>query len=589
MSESAKRTRDLYPRLLSYAFEYKRYFFISFLGFVLFSTAQSLLLYTIELFINLLEGKPTKWVEFLPAVIVESVYLLPLIVIILSLARGIGYFFGHYYISRVGLNVVNNLRKQVFDHLLYLPKSYYDNGNSGEQISLVIYNIEQVTASVTRAVKVLFEDGLFLIGLLVVLFYLNWKLTLTFFAVIPVLSILVFIAARYFRRVSRIIQKTVGRVSHITNETIQGIDIVKSYTAEKIESTRFHSAANENLKYGVKYERFNAIQTPVIHFVIAIALAVIFLLVLLFWPEGQAGSAVVFVSAAGATGKPIKQLSTINSIIQRGLAAAESIFATIDNDPELNLGKTELTRAKGHIRLADISFAYKGEKQVLNRLNLEIEAGKSLALVGQSGSGKTTITSLLLRFYQAQQGTIEIDGFSINDITLNSLRKNISLVSQSPVIFDATVAENVCYGETFVDEERLKNALQNANAYDFVIKLENGVDTRVGESGGLLSGGQRQRIAIARALYKDAPILILDEATSALDNESEKLIQEALERLKRGRTTLIIAHRLSTVKDADSIVVLDQGNIIEQGQHDELLAANGAYASLYNAQSGSTS
>lgn len=589
MSAPSDHSRELYFRLLSYAFEYKRYFVICFIGFVLFSAAQSMLMYTIELFVNLLEGKPTKWVEFLPSPIKNSVFLLPAIVVVLSIFRGIGYFFGHFYISRVGLGVVNTLRKEVFDNMLYLPKRYYDLSNSGEQISLVIYNIEQVTGSVTRAIKILFEDGLFLIGLLIVMFALNWKLTFAFFTAAPILSVLVFIAARYFRRVSRKIQKSVGRVSHITNEMVQGIDTVRSYAAENKESDRFHEAANENLKLGIKYERFNAIQTPVMHTVIALSIALIFLLVLIFWPEGHSGTAVVFVTAAGATAKPIKQLSTINAIIQRGLAAAESIFAVIDNEKEQNTGTKQLHEVSGDIEFADVGFSYNNEKSVFEKLNLTIPSGKTVALVGQSGSGKTTIASLLLRFYEKQSGDILVDNLSIDDIDLKSLRKNIGVVSQSPVIFDASVADNVCYGEETVDNDKLLYALRNANAYDFVMELENGVDTQVGESGSLLSGGQRQRIAIARALYKDAPILILDEATSALDNESEKQIQNALERLKKGRTTLIIAHRLSTIKDADNIVVLDKGSIIEQGPHAELLKKNGAYANLYHSQAGSTS
>ncbi len=589
MSAIPARTRDLYPRLLSYAFKYKRYFIISFIGFVLFSSAQSLLLFSTELFINLLEGKPTnwRWLSILPTELVESIYLLPSLVIVLSIARGIGYFFGHFYISRVGLKVVNTLRKEVFDNMLFLPKKHYDTGSSGEQISLVIYNIEQVTASVTRAVKILFEDGLFLLGLLTVMLYQNWKLTLTFFTAAPILSVLVFIAARYFRRVSKKIQQTVGRVSHITNEMVQGIDVVKSYTAEQKESERFSSAANENLKYGIKYQRFNALQTPIMHTVIAFSIALIFLLVLLIWPEGQAGAAVVFVGAAAATAKPIKQLSTINAIIQKGLAAAESIFEVIDADKEQDSGSKTLENIRGEIEFSNVKFSYADGTPVLHALNLSIPAGRTVALVGKSGSGKTTIASLLLRFYNYQSGNITVDGNDISDITLNSLRGHISLVSQSPVIFDATVAENISYGDDAIDEEKLIDALKNANAYEFVMKLKEGIDTQVGEGGSLLSGGQRQRIAIARALYKNSPILVLDEATSALDNESEKQIQEALDRLKQGRTTLIIAHRLSTIRDADNIIVLDHGDIIEQGSHDELLKKQGSYANLYHSQSGS--
>ncbi len=584
MSDASQRTLDLYPRLLSYALNYKRYFLISFAGFLLFAAMQTLLFKTIELFINLLEGKPTEWIAFLPESLENSIYLLPIAVLVLSGLRGIGYYFGNYYISQVGLHVVNTLRKEVFDHMLFLPQRFYDKRNSGEQISLIIYNIEQVSASVTRAVRILFEDGLFLIGLLTYMLYENWQLTLAFLGAAPILSGLVFIASRYFRRISRHIQKTVGLVSHITNEAVQGIHTVKSYNAEHFESERFHGAADSNLKYSKKFERVNALQTPIMHFVISIALALIFLLVLLLWPEGQAGAAVAFVSAAGATAKPVKQLSTINSIIQRGLAAAESIFGVLDEEREKNTGTRNLTRAEGSIRFDKLEFAYE-DKPVIHALDLSIAAGETVALVGHSGSGKSTLASLLLRFYSAQRGEIYIDEQAIADIALPDLRRNIALVSQQAVLFDASVLDNVCYGAS-ADRARAEQALKDANAYDFVMAMEDGLDTAVGEGGSRLSGGQRQRVAIARALYKDAPILILDEATSALDNESEKLIQEALNRLKQGRTTLIIAHRLSTVRDADNIVVLDHGRIVEQGTHAHLLAQGGAYANLYHTQGG---
>jgi len=543
-----------------------------------------MLLYTIELFVNLLEGKPTKWVEFLPEALVNSVYLLPVIVIALSLSRGLGYYLGHYYISLVGLYVVNALRKRVFSQLIYLPQYVFDKSSSGEQTALVIYNIEQVTASVTKAVKILFEDGFFLIGLLCVLFFLNWKLTLIFFAAAPLMSLLVVIASRYFRRVSRKIQQSVGRISQITGEVVQNISIVKSYTAEQREESRFTNAADDNLKFNQKFERVRAIQTPILHTVIAVSLAIVFLLVLLFWPTGESGSAVVFVTAAAALGKPVKQLSTINSVIQRGLAAAETIFDIIDTDKEQDTGTQALENVRGDIHFQNIEFDYGNEKTVLKNVDLEIPAGRSIALVGASGSGKTTLTNLLLRLYELTGGDIKIDGISIADISLHSLRDHISLVSQNAIIFDASIIENVSYGAEQVDQNRVIEALKNANAYEFSVALEQGLDTPLGENGNILSGGQRQRIAIARALYKDAQILILDEATSALDNQSEKLIQDALEKLMQNRTTIIVAHRLTTIQNADKIVVMESGQIIESGTHDDLLTSNGAYSALYHSQ-----
>ncbi len=559
------------------------------LGFIVFAGAQAMLMFTIELFINLLEGKPTKWVAFLPQSLIDSVYLLPAVVIVVSIIRAIGYFLGHYNISRVGLHVVNALRKEVFSRLLFLPQFVFDKSSSGEQISLVIYNIEQVTASVTRAIKILFEEGFTLVALLITLFFLNWKLTLVFFAVAPVMSLLVFIAARYFRRVSRKIQQSVGKISQVTSETIQGIAIVKSYTAEDQEIKRFQNAADDNLKFSQKFERVKAIQTPVLHTVIAISLAIIFLLVLLFWPQGESGLAVVFVTAAAALGKPVKQLSNINAIIQRGLAAAESIFEVIDSEQENDTGVQKLEGVTGNITIENASFNYEKDKVALSNINLDISAGETLALVGQSGSGKTTLANVLMRFYELDEGQITIDGTPLENISIQSLRDNISLVSQNAVVFDTSIEKNVSYGSNELDRERVIQALKNANAYDFVMELEHGLETCVGESGSLLSGGQRQRIAIARALYKDSKILILDEATSALDNQSEKLIQNALEKLMENRTTIVIAHRLSTIQNANKIVVLDRGQVIEKGSHEELLTKSGAYSALYHSQVSTTS
>jgi lipid A export permease/ATP-binding protein MsbA len=575
----------LYRRLLGYAFQYRRYFIISIVGFALFAGTQALMAMILEFFLNNLENRPTNTFGFIPREITSALYFVPVSIIILAVFRGIGGFLGNFYMSRVGLGVVNDLRKSVFSHMMGLTQRYYDEKNSGELVSLIIYNIEQVTGSVTRAAKILFQDGFQVIAFLSVLLYLNWQLTLVFIAVIPLLGGLIYLASRYFRRVSRSIQLAVGKVTHIATESFQGIKLVKSFNGEPFEKKRFNSATDENLRFGIKFERVHAAQTPVLHFVIAGALAVLFLLVLLFWDD-TAARAVMFVSVAGGIAKPARQLTSINSVIQRGLAAAETIFDTLDMPLAEDTGRKQLNAPKGEISFNAVSFSYQPEQTALKSLNLQIRPGETVALVGASGSGKSTIVNLLLRFYDPQHGSITIDGVDIRELSLHNLRNNIALVNQQTILFNDSVVANIAYGceDQTVCRETAIDAAKNANADHFITQLEQGYDTKVGESGDRLSGGQRQRLAIARALYKDAPILILDEATSALDNESEKQIQKALENLTRGRTTLVIAHRLTTIENADKIVVLEQGEVLEAGTHDELLKNNGPYARLHSSQ-----
>lgn len=585
-TQDNSKTGTLYLKLLRYCLPYKHFFLISILGFSVFAGMETLLLRTIELFVNTLEGKPTQWVSLLPEHYTQSILFIPATIIVLSVFRGIGAYFGNFYMSRIGLNIVNTLRKEVFNHLIYLPQSFFDKKNSGEIISLIIYNIEQVTGSVTNASKTLFREGLQVIYFLSLMLILNWKLTLVFLFATPVLGSLVYMAGRYFRRMSRKIQIAIGRVTHITNESVQGIRLVKSYRGEPYESERFNQAIHDNLTFGTKFERVSALQTPIMHIVLASALSVIFLLVLLFWPAGNAAGAVLFVTTAGAIAKPFRQLMNINSMIQKGMAAAETIFQTLDLEKENDTGKKLLQNTKGEVIFSNVNFGYKENQKALNNFNLQIKPGQTVALVGQSGSGKSTIANLLLRFYNIDDGDITIDGLSINDITLGSLRSNIALVNQQTILFNDTIEANITYGtpNTIKDEVDIHNAADRAYASSFIHDLEGAYHAEVGEDGSKLSGGQRQRIAIARALYKDAPILILDEATSALDNESEKKIQNALETLKHGRTTIIIAHRLSTIENADQIVVLDKGHVVEVGSHIDLLKQNGYYASLHQTQ-----
>jgi subfamily B ATP-binding cassette protein MsbA len=569
---SEYNSAKLYKRLLTYALRYRWFLVVSLFGFVLFSAMEAAMAQMMEYFITGLEKRDAQYM-----------LAVPIAVVVLRVLHGLGGYLGNFFIARVGVNVVADLRKELFAKLVYLPTTYYDQHNSGELVSLLVYNITQVTGSVTNAVKVALRDGLTVVALLGLMLYHNWQLTLCFLITAPILGVLVSIASRYFRRISRRMQVTMGGVTHIANEALQGFRLVRSFVGQKYEIRRFNDNTDENTRLSIKYERVAALQGPVFQVVVAIALAVILFLVLLMWDD-NVGSAIAYLGASAMITKPLRQLTSVNEIIQKGLAAAETIFAVIDLKPEPDHGTQPLTVSAGRIELRDVHFHYGTDIHALRGINLTIEPGTTVALVGRSGSGKTTVTNLLLRLYDPASGAILIDGQDIREVALDSLRKQIALVNQQTILFNDTVARNIAYGNDEVDMERVREAAQHAHALDFIEALPEGFDTLVGEQGARLSGGQRQRLAVARALYKDAPILVLDEATSALDNESEKAIQAALETLQQGRTTLIIAHRLSTIENADVIVAMDQGSIVEVGRHAELLARNGYYASLYAAQ-----
>jgi len=563
---------QLYRRLFAYALNYSGFMVISVLGFLLFSAMEAAAAQMMEYFIAGLEKRDS-----------DFIFYVPLLVVVVRVLHGVGGYLGNFFIARVGVNVVADLRKELFAKMVYLPTTYYDRNNSGELVSLLLYNIPQVTGSVTNAVKIVLRDGLTVIALLGLMFYHNWQLTLCFLITAPILGLLVSIASRYFRNISRRMQRTMGGVTHIANEALQGFRLVRSFLGQKYEIQRFNLNTNENTRLATKYEKVAALQGPVFHIVVAISLAIILFLVLLLWDD-NVGSAIAYLTASAMITKPLRQLSSVNEIIQKGLAAAETIFEMIDMESELDAGDKPLQVSRGRIELRNLSFQYGPEVQALKHVSLTLEPGTTVALVGRSGSGKSTLTNLLLRFYDPDEGAILIDDQDIRTVTLASLRAQIALVNQQTILFNDTIARNIAYGSDNIDLERVKAAARSANALEFIKALPDGFDTLVGEQGARLSGGQRQRLAVARALYKDAPILVLDEATSALDNESEKAIQAALERLQKGRTTLVIAHRLSTIENADLIIAMDQGTIVEMGRHVELLAQNGYYASLYAAQ-----
>ncbi|MCL4117921.1 UNVERIFIED_CONTAM: hypothetical protein GTU68_000690 [Idotea baltica] len=506
----------------------------------------------------------------------------PLLIVLIALYQGLGSFFGNYFLAKVARGVIHDLRCNLFDNLMTLPNRYFDNNNSGHLISRITYNVTMVTGAATDAVKVVIREGLTVVFLFTYLLYMNWLLTLVLVAILPFLAILVTVASKKFRRQSRKIQDAMGDVTHVTSETIQSYRVVRSFGGESYEIKRFRKASNDNMRRSLKMTRTQAIYTPLLQLVIYIGMAFLMYLVLYLRGDASIGELVAYMTAAGLLPKPIRQLSEVSATIQKGLAAADSIFEQLDEIPEKDEGTLEPEIVSGRLEVRHLNFQYPGTNiSVLHDINFVAEPGQMIALVGRSGSGKTTLANLIPRFYQHETGEILLDNIDINDYTLRHLRKQIALVTQHVNLFNDTVTNNIAYGD-LIDKplDAIKQATMDAYAKEFIDKLPQGIETEVGENGVLLSGGQRQRLAIARALLKNAPILILDEATSALDTESERYIQAALERAVQGRTTLVIAHRLSTIEKADLILVMDQGAIVERGTHQELLALNGYYTRL---------
>lgn len=597
--QSVKTVSDskLYGRLLTYAFAYKWSLFLSFLGYVVYSLGNVLLADLTQFLLDSLGGQPMAGLGFVsqasqwiwpPGDKTPTDYAriaVPVAAVVLSLGRALGFFAGSYFMNKVARSVVHVLRTQLFDVLVRAPKAHIDKYSTGELLSKVTFNVEQVSGAASDALKTMLREGLTIIALVSYMLYLNWELTAVFFIVAPAIGVVVHVVGKHFRRYSKRIQDSMGSVTEVTAESLAGLDDVRIYGATEQISERFESVSLFNKQQSLKLAFVQAISTPIIQTLLALALGALFWFALdpAVLKEFSAGSLVAFITAAAQLGKPIRTLSNIQSIIQRGLAAAEDIFEQLDTELEQNTGGSTLGEVNGRVEFHNIAFRYPGaQSDAISDVSFAVEAGQTVAVVGRSGSGKSTLVKLLARFYTPTEGRITLDGQDIQGIELTNYREHLAFVPQAINLFSDTVAGNIALGSmSDSSREAVIDAAKQAQADGFVSELESDYDTLIGEQGVGLSGGQQQRVAIARALLKAAPVLILDEATSALDNESESLIQTALDASRAGRTTFVVAHRLSTIESADTVLVMDEGRVVAAGSHSSLLEQEPIYRSLH--------
>ncbi|AWS51119.1 lipid A ABC transporter ATP-binding protein/permease MsbA [Providencia rettgeri] len=513
---------------------------------------------------------------------------LPLAVLGLMVVRGGSSFVSTYCVSWVAGKVVMNMRRKLFGHMMGMPVSFFDQQSTGTLLSRITYDSEQVASSSSGALITIIRESAYIIGLFAMMFYYSWQLSLILIVIAPVVSVTIRIVSKRFRKISKNMQTGMGHVTASAEQMLKGHKEVLIFGGQKVETERFNKVSNNMRRQNMKMVTASAISDPIVQLIASFALA--FVLYAASFPEIRdqltSGTIAVVFSSMFALMRPLKSLTNVNSQFQRGMAACQTLFAILDSEQEKDNGTKVLKEVKGDIKFEHVTFTYATkEHPALDDVSFTLPAGKSVALVGRSGSGKSTIANLITRFYDIDEGSIQIDGHDIREYTLSSLRSQVALVSQHVYLFNDTIANNIAYAtDGSYSREQIEKAAEMAYAMDFIAKLEKGLDTVIGENGVMLSGGQRQRIAIARALLRDAPILILDEATSALDTESERAIQAALDELQKNRTSLVIAHRLSTIENADEILVVQDGRIIERGNHASLLAQDGAYSQLHSIQ-----
>ncbi|MFW5451191.1 MAG: lipid A export permease/ATP-binding protein MsbA [Methylophagaceae bacterium] len=569
---------QIYRRLLTYAKPYWPAFVISIIAIMIFSATEISLAAIME---PLVDG---SFVDRDP----DTIRLIPLAFIGIFIIRGVANFITTYGLGWIARNVIKTLREQMFERLVTLPASFYDQSTPGQLMSKLLYDVEQVANAVTDAIIVVIRDTITIVGLLAWMVYLNGTLALIILLTVPIIALLIYKISSRFRRISKMIQESMGDVSHISSEVIEGHREVKTFGAQQYEINRFDKVNQQNRRQRMKMLATDAISQPIIQFITVLGLSLVIYLATVpeMLEQITPGSFISFVTAMFMILTPLKRLTKINGKLQQGIAAAQSIFALLDEPSEPDMGSKTIDRARGDIQYNNINFRYHGStSHVLEDISFHAKPGQTIAFVGHSGSGKTTLVSLLARFYTISSGQILLDGIDINDLKLSNLRQQISLVNQQIVLFNDTVANNITYGHSQqISNEQIIAAAKAAHAWDFIERLPDGLATQVGQNGVLLSGGQRQRLAIARAILRDAPILILDEATASLDTKAERHIQAALETLMEHRTTLVIAHRLSTIENADQIIVMHDGRIVEAGSHHELLAMGQHYAQLHSLQ-----